>query len=1203
MTDTTHATPVTTYILEGRVVTMGPEGIIEDGAIYVREGVIVDVADADQPAIEGFEHAPHIRTGDTIFPGFIELHNHLCFNAMSLWDVPRQFTNNNQWKTHDDYRRKITKPTQVLGGTPDVVEALVRYAECRALFGGVTTTQGIRLYTEPGIGVFFKGLVRNVEEAGDPMFPRAGSKIANPSRGKAEAYLNTLNKFSCYLQHISEGIDDTARGWFLNLELENGDWAINSRFCGIHATAFKEEDFQIVQEREGSIVWSPLSNFLLYGKTMDIHAAKQSGVLMGLGSDWAPSGSKNMLGEIKIAWLVSEEQGGVFTPEELVQMATINGAKILKWDHALGSIEKGKRADFVVFNGRRGDPFMQVMDARETSITLIVIDGTPRLGQRSLMKKFKAEESLFEPLTIGSSSRYLYLDQEDVHPLIQDLSFNEARTRLRGALADLPRLATRYDQQTASGLFSGSTDAQGLQWRMAHDFEEDDLTFESAAKPMSYYVTEALALEGITVPDDKRFFVNLMGARNLPEYIKRGLPPLYGERIPRSDTGILLESRDTHIPEDILDTVRELKIFLKSWGELEVDDLKHIVDQSLLVLEEHYVHLPFKKAMHAIDPVQRLRLLRHRLEERQRDQSLPEIYFHNEVARIFNSLRDLHTTYRLPYPFKGKVAWLPFMIETFWERDKQKFLVSKVVAEMGPPSFVPGVEVRYWNGTPIDRVVASFADLQAGGNSAARSAQALNALTLRPLSHGLPPDEEWVTLTYLTHDGVEHTYTQEWLVFEPGTSRLNVNPELALDNEATIIHAQTAIGLDARTDDIQEAKKVLFAGAFLEREKESLVLGESGEVVGLKNPVRNAKGGIETYLPTLFRAYPVETDHGTFAYIRIFTFNISSAEVFVDECVRLLKALPQEGLIIDVRGNGGGLIPAAEGLLQVLSPKRIAPHTVQFINTPSNLALCRAHSPSTYIDGLDLEEWVNSIRQSTETGAAYSQGFPITPATLLDQYTQEYFGPILLITDALCYSATDIFAAGFKDNNIGHILGTSPTTGAGGANVWSHSLLAALMRGTGDSPSQYERLSHGADLQLAIRRSLRTGEHAGRILEDLGVRPDGEIHRMTRKDLIQGNADLLEHAARILGTKTVHAMHAEVHRDPSNALVLSLKTNNITRIDVSTRHRIWKSYNITESNLEISLEQVFETVPTDLHILGFFADQHVITKRIRVGEN
>ena len=48
---------------------------------------------------------------------------------------------------------------------------------------------------------------------------------------------------------------------------------------------------------------------LLYGKTADIAAAKAAGVRLGIGSDWSPSGSKNLLGELKVARLATMDCG------------------------------------------------------------------------------------------------------------------------------------------------------------------------------------------------------------------------------------------------------------------------------------------------------------------------------------------------------------------------------------------------------------------------------------------------------------------------------------------------------------------------------------------------------------------------------------------------------------------------------------------------------------------------------------------------------------------------------------------------------------------------------------------------------------------------------------------------------------------------------------------------------------------------------
>ena len=148
---------------------------------------------------------------------------------------------------------------------------------------------------------------------------------------------------SCFLLHLSEGVtqsgqaDSIARRHFLALEVAPDEWAINDRFAGIHAAGLLPEDFDVLAQRGGSMVWSPLSNLLLYGDTARVDAAKRAGVRIGLGSDWSPSGSKNLLGELKVAWLYSQHVlDGLFSARDIVSMATREAAAILKWEDALG---------------------------------------------------------------------------------------------------------------------------------------------------------------------------------------------------------------------------------------------------------------------------------------------------------------------------------------------------------------------------------------------------------------------------------------------------------------------------------------------------------------------------------------------------------------------------------------------------------------------------------------------------------------------------------------------------------------------------------------------------------------------------------------------------------------------------------------------------------------------------------------------------
>ena len=136
-------------------------------------------------------------------------------------------------------------------------------------------------------------------------------------------------------------------------------------------------------------------------------------MLIGIGSDWSPSGSKNLLGELKVARLVSEELGNVFTDREIVAMATRNAAKILNWNAVLGSVEKDKRADLVVLYGRKGDPYERLLKGRESSIILVVVNGTPRCGQVGLMQHFGEGT---ESWRVGRAERILNLEQETADP-------------------------------------------------------------------------------------------------------------------------------------------------------------------------------------------------------------------------------------------------------------------------------------------------------------------------------------------------------------------------------------------------------------------------------------------------------------------------------------------------------------------------------------------------------------------------------------------------------------------------------------------------------------------------------------------------------------------------------------------------------------------------------------------------------------------
>ena len=130
------------WILDGRIVPMTAEGdVIEDGRVYINGGLIEAVQPATAEAPAGFERIKPINSGGTIFPGLIELHNHLSYNVLPLWRVPKEYENRDQWGRHPDYRKLISGPMNVLGRTDGLVQAVVRWVEVKALLSGTTTSR------------------------------------------------------------------------------------------------------------------------------------------------------------------------------------------------------------------------------------------------------------------------------------------------------------------------------------------------------------------------------------------------------------------------------------------------------------------------------------------------------------------------------------------------------------------------------------------------------------------------------------------------------------------------------------------------------------------------------------------------------------------------------------------------------------------------------------------------------------------------------------------------------------------------------------------------------------------------------------------------------------------------------------------------------------------------------------------------------
>lgn len=521
------------YALQGRIVTMDPhDTVIEDGVLYVGDGVIEGVRPAADPPPPGHELTPRTATGGSVYPGLIELHNHLAYDVLQLWQVPRAFTNRDQWGGTGTYRQLVTGPMTVLGRDAALMPAVARYVEAKALVNGTTTSQGIALFSNAGARRMYRGVLRNVEQPEDPALPAATSRIADIDAADARRFLDRLSRNQRLLLHLAEGTDERAREHFRALEFEPGKWAVTENLVGIHCAALTRADFDVLAEHGGAMVWSPLSNLLLYGRTADVAAARAAGVAVALGSDWSISGSKGLLGELKTARLAA---AGTFTDRELVAMATRDAARILRWDGALGALRPGLRADLLAVATTDPDPYRGLLLAADTDIRLVAVNGVPRYGTTRLMRKLAGDAAPSDPGPGAPDGRLVNLLDAKADPLVAGLTLPQATERLTAALATLPARAER-------GLapFAPARPDEPPRWYLALDELQPTgaelrprLPARSAATGPSLAAPAAapaelipLTLDALTATHDKPYRTTLAAEANLPPTLRVALTEL-----------------------------------------------------------------------------------------------------------------------------------------------------------------------------------------------------------------------------------------------------------------------------------------------------------------------------------------------------------------------------------------------------------------------------------------------------------------------------------------------------------------------------------------------------------------------------------------------------------------------------------------------------------------------------------------------------
>lgn len=122
----------------------------------------------------------------------------------------------------------------------------------------------------------------------------------------------------------------------------------------VHMTALNDDDIETLKTSQASVVHCPESNMKLASGFCPTQKLVDAGITVALGTDGAASNNDlDLLGEMRTAALVGKavaQNASAINAHKALEMATLDGAKVLGLDDTIGSIEVGKAADLVAFD-------------------------------------------------------------------------------------------------------------------------------------------------------------------------------------------------------------------------------------------------------------------------------------------------------------------------------------------------------------------------------------------------------------------------------------------------------------------------------------------------------------------------------------------------------------------------------------------------------------------------------------------------------------------------------------------------------------------------------------------------------------------------------------------------------------------------------------------------------------------------------------
>lgn len=370
--------------------------VLRDHSVLIRDGKIEEIG----KSLRASTDVEVDGVGKIVLPGLINTHTHL---SMVLF---RGYADD--MRLQDWLQKKIWPLEAKLTGEACYQGALLGCAEM--ILSGTTTFMDMYFHLED--------VARAVDESGLRAFLSYGIiDLFDPAKAKAEQeksrqlfeFFRNLGssriRFAlgphapytcsaetlCWAKKFSEENDLIFHIHIAETRKEQSDsqkqhearvveyldktGALCNRMLGAHCVWLTKSEVTTLAKAGVSVAHCPVSNMKLgSGGVAPLPEMFEAGIAVGLGTDGAASNnSLDMFETMKVCALLHKAHRWdptVLNAQQVLDLATIGGAKALRIENEVGSIEAGKRADIIMLDGKL--PNMNPVHGKETIVSDLV---------------------------------------------------------------------------------------------------------------------------------------------------------------------------------------------------------------------------------------------------------------------------------------------------------------------------------------------------------------------------------------------------------------------------------------------------------------------------------------------------------------------------------------------------------------------------------------------------------------------------------------------------------------------------------------------------------------------------------------------------------------------------------------------------------------------------------------------------------------